>query len=207
MVAAEMERQGFRAAAHDRRPPPPAGVHTAVKIHPKLSCAGRRSYVTDARPCRRRRRKPDVGHGNGPAYVADIRQEYGPHRRGACARRGEEAAAVAAGWRAPMRSSSTGREMMFPQPPGLSLARRVLEDYFDSRSSSATSTGRRSSPPGRLTGKYPAILDDRQNTGPPRASLPRRNRASRCCAALSRKRWVPRPARVLGLLAGQRRRR
>ena len=94
-VAAEMERQGFDlplliGGATTSR------THTAVKIHPNYR-RGQAVYVNDASRAVGVAQSLMSADGARPNYVADIRDGIRQDRRRACARRGEQAAAVAQG--------------------------------------------------------------------------------------------------------------
>ncbi len=155
-VAAEMERQGFDlplliGGATTSR------VHTAVKIHPNYR-RGQTVYVTDASRA--------VGVTSAlvsaqqrPGYVADVRAEYA-RIAAAHARSQEErhrlsladarANALKIDWRStapPARPTFLGTRALADYP----LAELV--DYIDWTPFFST---------WELTGKYPAILDDRK---------------------------------------------
>ena len=164
-VAAEMERAGLRAAAADRRRDHQPRAHGGED--PSELPARPGGLRQRREPRRRRRPKSHVG-----ASAARLRRRHPggicPHRRGACARRGEQAAAVAAKMRAPMRSSSTGRAMTCRRGRASSargcwriIRSRSCVDYIDWTPFFAT---------WELTGKYPAILDDAKY-GPAARSL------------------------------------
>ena len=138
-----MERQGFDlplliGGATTSR------VHTAVKIHPNYR-RGQAVYVNDAS-----RAVGVVGalmsRQNRDAYVAETRTEYA--RIAAAHARGEaNKQRVRARRRARQRArGSTGRSYAPPRPTFLGT--RVFADYRARRARAATSTGRRSSPPG-----------------------------------------------------------
>ena len=153
-VAAEMEREGFAlplliGGATTSR------VHTAVKIHPNYR-RGQTIYVTDASRAvgvvsqlmSRQLERRLCGRG-----ARGVRQDRGR----ACARRGEQAAALDRRTRAECARSSTGRATCRRQPSFLGT--RVFDDYSVAELidyidwSPFFSTW-------ELTGKFPAILDD-----------------------------------------------
>ena len=152
-VAAEMEREGFAlplliGGATTSR------VHTAVKIHPNYR-RGQTVYVTDASRAVGVVSQLMSQQVRG-AYVSEVREEYAKHRRRACARRGEQAAALAAGC-AQECAALDWANYVPPQPSFLGT--RVFEDYPIAELidyidwSPFFSTW-------ELTGKFPAILDD-----------------------------------------------
>ena len=139
-----MERQGFDmplliGGATTSR------VHTAVKIHPNYR-RGQAVYVTDAS------RAVGVVSAllsptNSAANTVDeVRAEYARIAAATPREEGKQRA-VADRTPAPMRLSSTGRELRAAGAAAAS-ARTRFADTTRSPNSSAISTGRRSSPPG-----------------------------------------------------------
>ncbi len=154
-VAAEMERQGFDlplliGGATTSR------THTAVKIHPNYR-RGQAVYVNDAS------RAVGVAQSLMSRAVAAGLRRRRPRRirqdrRRACARRGEQAAAVAQGRARQCARSSTGRTTRPPKPTLHRHARcsrtiplAELVPYIDWTPFFQT---------WELSGKFPAILDD-----------------------------------------------
>ena len=197
-VAAEMERQGFDlplliGGATTSR------VHTAVKIHPNYQ-RGQTVYVTDAsravgvaaslmsaRGARRLRRR----HPRGIC----------PHRRGPCARRGGQAAAVARG-----RARQCAQARLVGQ---LRAAAPDLPRHAGARGLSARRAGRLH----RLDAVLRHLgadgqLSRRSSTTPKYGAAARACSTTRrrCCEQIVDENWFTRQRRDR-LLAGQCRRR
>ena len=153
-VAAEMERQGFDlplliGGATTSR------THTAVKIHPNYR-RGQTVYVTDASRAVGVAQSLMSAAGDAALrrrHPRRIRQD----RRRACARRGEQAAAVARGRARQRARSSTGRTTRRRSRPS---SARACSRIIRSRSWSPYIDWTPFFQTWELAGNFPAILDD-----------------------------------------------